>query len=536
MSTLVPPALNRIYDLIAPHLSSDKRGGIANANSPGYHTSRADLIRQGRPSDYSIQAPADKRGNANYASGIDITLSDAEMKLVTNRLRKACTPVNGDYDPRIECIREFIGTTDGRNVQGYNRYATGSGSRSTVGWKSSGFSDSSHLWHVHISVFRDYCDDDNKMRGLAEVIAGVTPGTFGWKGASSGDVEQPPAPVETPKPAEPTKPKYLPTRYVDPKKVDSTLTANAPEGKEDKYREPGFAITTGVQLDGKWLVTEAGYRYHTDYLTTTKPVIVPKPDPKPEPKAVRRTFVNSNMMRDDDDRVKFSSRANGLAAFYVNLGASVFTWQEVDPHISDESPLMTVVTKMGAKYRYDRGGPNAVGWNSEIWDADLENAFTKKLVHIDGYGQRYLHVVPLVDKETGKKVWVASVHLNHKTGSEANGLRAKQAKEVAGYLKPYIAKGDRVLLAGDLNDAGTTSGEPKGILKAAGFSLLSDQSSVKNRKVESHHGLSKSKPTNDGRWIDEVFWAGMKFVSGSLVDTWAKKLSDHNALQVTLEL
>ena len=200
MATLVPRALSRVYDHIGPYLNSDRRGGIANAGSPGYHTSREDLLKQGRGSDYSIQAPADKRGNAKNAAGIDITLSDAEMKTVTNRLRKACTPdADGNYDPRIECVREFIGTTDGRNVQGYNRYASGSGSRSTTGWKASGFSDKSHLWHVHISCFRDRVEDDNEMLGLSEVIAGLPAGALGW--SASG---KPVAPIDPPPPKLPT--------------------------------------------------------------------------------------------------------------------------------------------------------------------------------------------------------------------------------------------------------------------------------------------------------------------------------------------
>lgn len=182
MATLVPLALSRVYDHIGPYLTSERRGGIANPRSPGYHTSREDLLKQGRSGDYSIQAPADKRGNAKNAAGIDITLSDAEMKTVSGRLRKACTPdADGNYDPRIECVREFIGTIDGRNVSGYNRYASGSASRSTTGWKASGFGDSSHLWHVHISIFRDRVEDDNDMRGLAEVIAGLAPGRLGWE-------------------------------------------------------------------------------------------------------------------------------------------------------------------------------------------------------------------------------------------------------------------------------------------------------------------------------------------------------------------
>lgn len=182
MATLVPLALSRVYDQIGPYLTSERKGGIANAGSPGYHTSREDLIKQGRSGDYSIQAPADKRGNAKNAAGIDITLSDAEMKTVSSRLRKACTPVAGEYDPRIECVREFIGTVDGKNVSGYNRYASGSGSRSTTGWKASGYGDSSHLWHVHVSLFRDRVEDANEMTGLAEVVAGLPRGALGWKG------------------------------------------------------------------------------------------------------------------------------------------------------------------------------------------------------------------------------------------------------------------------------------------------------------------------------------------------------------------
>lgn len=196
MSTLVPNALYCVYALVAPYLGSDRPSGIANAGSPGYHTSRADLLRQGRSGDYSIQAPADRRGNANNAAGFDLSLNAAEMKLVTTRLRTACTPVNGSYDPRIECIREFIGCLDGENVCGYNRVATGSASRSRTGWFSSGFSDSSHRWHIHVSVLRDRVDIDNDMRGLAEVIAGLKPGALGWKGSTVTTPE--PAPVETP--------------------------------------------------------------------------------------------------------------------------------------------------------------------------------------------------------------------------------------------------------------------------------------------------------------------------------------------------
>lgn len=189
MSTLTPPALSRVYSWIDPYLQYEKRSGIANSGSPGYHTSRDDLIRQGRRDNYSILCPADKRGNGSYASGIDITFTKtSEQALVHRRLREACTPDgDGNYDPRIECVREFIGTFDGWTVSGYNRVATGSGSRSRVGWFPSGFSDISHRWHEHISVLRDRCNDDNEMRGLAEVICGLARGALGWQGEGASE-------------------------------------------------------------------------------------------------------------------------------------------------------------------------------------------------------------------------------------------------------------------------------------------------------------------------------------------------------------
>ena len=191
MSTVAPPALRNVYTLIDPYLAYEQRSGIVNAGSPGYHTSREDLLRQGRTSDYSIQCPADRRGEPSFAAGIDIGFTRlSEQVTVHKRLRTACTPVAGtETDPRIECLREFIGTLDGKNVSGYNRVATGSASRSRVGWVASGFSDSSHLTHEHLSVLRDRANNDNDMRGLAEVICGLGRGALGWQGPGSTAVE-----------------------------------------------------------------------------------------------------------------------------------------------------------------------------------------------------------------------------------------------------------------------------------------------------------------------------------------------------------
>lgn len=263
MATLVPGALSRVYDHIGPYLASDRKGGIANSGSPGYHTSREDLLKQGRTNDYSIQCPADKRGNAKNAAGIDITLSDSEMKTVSGRLRKACTPdADGNYDDRIECIREFIGTVDGRNVSGYNRVATGSGTRSKTGWVSSGFGDSSHLWHVHVSVLRDRVENDNDMLGLSEVIAGLTPGALGWSASGKPDTpDTPPPPVVK-----------LPTYTV---KAGDSLSAIA--SRIGVPWQTIAALNPGVDPNK----IRAG-----QILIVPKAVPpAPKPEPKPEPTA-----------------------------------------------------------------------------------------------------------------------------------------------------------------------------------------------------------------------------------------------------------
>lgn len=266
MATTAPSVLWGMYALIDEHFQSEKKGGIVgdSKHGSGYHVSPEDLKRWGKTSDYSIQCPADKRGEDDQAAAIDITFgSTAEMWRAHGRLMAACR-VN---DPRVGPVREIIGTTDGIRVSGFNRVATGSGSRSKVGEVKSGFGDDTHLWHEHISFLRDTVNDRNAIAGVAEVICGLKPGTLGWSADGS---------------KEPVKPTYLPAYIVDPLKVSTTLLANAPAGHDDIERKPGFRIYTGVKIEGKWLVTEAGYRYHTDFLVLESEFKARPATPKPE--------------------------------------------------------------------------------------------------------------------------------------------------------------------------------------------------------------------------------------------------------------
>jgi hypothetical protein len=112
---------------------------------------------------------------------------------------------------------------------------------------------------------------------------------------------------------------YLPTYIVDPAKVDTKLSGvRHSDGEVVKLRDPGYPITTGVQIltiDGyKWLLTQAGIRYRADFLKMadvqvsppgagekpvepTKPVVPGLPDidwqkavPAYSPKAMLRMY------------------------------------------------------------------------------------------------------------------------------------------------------------------------------------------------------------------------------------------------------
>ncbi len=297
-TTSAPSALYGVFKQIDPYFKSVVMGGVVGdaKHGSGYHLSRNALKARGLDGDYSIQCPADQDGGGSYAAAIDLTFRDlAELIVCHKRLRAACTPdKDGNYDPRIEPVREIIGTLDGRNVSGYNRVSTGSGTRSRVGWVASGYSDSSHLWHEHISVLRRYVNDKNRMTGLAEVIAGVKAGTLGWKDPSGGtppilnpDTGQA-VPVEKPKPT------FLPAYVVDPAKVETYLYGvDHDSGEAVKQRAPGFVISTGtkiISVGGRdWLLTEAGYRYALDFLAL-KSEFEARPEPKP-PVVVDREAV-----------------------------------------------------------------------------------------------------------------------------------------------------------------------------------------------------------------------------------------------------
>lgn len=167
--------LDRFYSECERRDPSFTLSGI-DADKPGYHNKRGELIRDGRPNDYSIsQVAADKRGNAEVSAGIDLSLPDgpnSKMTLYTGRLRTAALA----HDERLwlyggPVLREFIGTVDGKNVYCY--VLTG-GIPLGVG-KDSGEDpgrDESHLWHIHLSWIRQYAEDWAAMDAVLSVLFG----------------------------------------------------------------------------------------------------------------------------------------------------------------------------------------------------------------------------------------------------------------------------------------------------------------------------------------------------------------------------
>ena len=163
-----PDAIRACYDTVAAKTSSAKLGGIY-ANKPGYHNCRS----QCSSSDYSVQKDYDKKGNSSASGALDLTLGDADMKKMTQRLIDACKA--GGNSGKLRALREFFGTTNGYDVTGMDVPG--------CYWVSS---DDSHLWHIHMSSKRQYADDHAAWQDVAAVLLGTSGGSTTPPPTSSG--------------------------------------------------------------------------------------------------------------------------------------------------------------------------------------------------------------------------------------------------------------------------------------------------------------------------------------------------------------
>lgn len=156
MTEYAPSAIRGLFDKVKAKTPSAVLSGILGDSSHTYGYHRARNYLPG--SDYSVQYAEDRMGDGDAASALDISLSPVDMRIVTQRLMNACL----GHDSRLHPLREFFGTLNGITVTGYDRAAGDYTS-----------SDTSHLWHVHLSILRRYANDATALAPIADVINGV---------------------------------------------------------------------------------------------------------------------------------------------------------------------------------------------------------------------------------------------------------------------------------------------------------------------------------------------------------------------------
>lgn len=154
-----PDAVYSVFHHVKARTPSARYGG-AYVRKPGFHASVEDNLASW-PSNYSIREAINRRDPRTVTRALDITLSDADMRTLTRRLAAAAR----DDDPRLEGLREFFGTLDGRTV--YGRAHRGP----DTAWYAAS-ADSSHLWHIHLSFFTPYADDWAALAGIVSVLIG----------------------------------------------------------------------------------------------------------------------------------------------------------------------------------------------------------------------------------------------------------------------------------------------------------------------------------------------------------------------------
>lgn len=155
-----------LWIVVKSKIPGVRLGGIY-ADNTGYHNTRNRLLHI-FPSSYSIRLTKDKQGPSDKAAGLDLTMSDAEMRKRTGYLRRSALHPDDD---RLFGMREFIGTLDSAKV--YCRIAGNEGIGQGHGY-TDWTRDKSHLWHIHISILRAYLNNVLVMEGIASVLSGET--------------------------------------------------------------------------------------------------------------------------------------------------------------------------------------------------------------------------------------------------------------------------------------------------------------------------------------------------------------------------
>jgi hypothetical protein len=180
----ISAALWRLWTDFDRFEASALLGGIY-ANKPAYHNYRNALPSN----DYSVRdVAADRQGSGSLASAIDLTLSDAAMRKYTGRLDVAARKRDRRLYPPGDApvLREFIGTKDGRTVYCYvltGGVPLGVGADAGPDWGR----DSSHLWHMHLSIIRKWAANWLALSGVLSVLMGES--LEQWEGSGMAEID-----------------------------------------------------------------------------------------------------------------------------------------------------------------------------------------------------------------------------------------------------------------------------------------------------------------------------------------------------------
>jgi hypothetical protein len=167
MAEYAPDAIQRLSHHIIRTVPGAVFSGIVGdaSHTYGYHRSRNWNIASGEygSHDYSVQLTQDCKGDGDAAAALDISFPPDMMKLVTRRLIHAMR----HDDARLRAVRELFGTVDGTTVTGWDRHHPDRPTDDT--WTSS---DDTHLWHVHLSFYREFATDTAALAPVVNVFAG----------------------------------------------------------------------------------------------------------------------------------------------------------------------------------------------------------------------------------------------------------------------------------------------------------------------------------------------------------------------------
>lgn len=166
----------RLWEESARVIGDVQLGGI-HAAKPGYHDTRA----ANAAGDYSVVKAADKRGPSDKAAAIDITYPEAHsgryarIQRDTKRLMDAAKARDSRaYRNGVPVFREVIGNVGGA-AKAYDLYSRSMSQR-----------DDSHLWHIHISVTRQFVGEWNVLKGIVSILGGRGSDLIGLRKGDSG--------------------------------------------------------------------------------------------------------------------------------------------------------------------------------------------------------------------------------------------------------------------------------------------------------------------------------------------------------------